>query len=306
MGFDGDVAAGLTGRPKSIPPRWFYDSLGSALFGAICELPEYYLTRAETEILTTNAEAITAALGNPAQLVELGSGSSAKTRILLSRLAGVEYVPVDLDAALLESTARLLRTEYAQITVTPVTADFQHPSRAAAARRGRRAILFLGSTIGNLSRPEAVAMLRDARRVLERGEAMVIGADLRKERETIEAAYDDALGVTAAFNLNLLQRINRELGGRFDLASFAHRAFYDEAKGRVEMHLVSLRRQSVPIEALAMNVAFEEGETIHTENSYKYDEATMAGMATEAGFELSGRWTDAAGRFADFLLTAAE
>lgn len=309
-GFAADVRGGLSGVRKSIPPAWFYDDLGSALFGAICHLPEYYLTRAETEILSGHAAEIAAALRAPARLVELGSGSARKSRLLLSELTRrgeLEYVPLDVDASLLQQTGRDLLIEFPRLTVAAAAADFRRPSRSLRdlpAAGGPTAALFLGSTIGNLDRAEAVAMLRDLRSVLDRGGLLLLGADLRKPKPVLEAAYNDALGITAAFNLNLLQRINRELGGHFDLRAFAHRAFYDEERGRIEMHLVSLREQVVRIDQLSMEVAFHEGETIHTENSHKYDEETIAAMAAEGGFSLVRRWTDVRGWFADFLLAA--
>ena len=303
MAFADDVRHGLTATPKAIPPQYFYDDLGSALFGAICELPEYYLTRAETEILRTRGRDIAAALGGPARLIELGSGSARKTRLLLDHFPRVEFVPVDLDESLLEETAGRLRVEYPAMRVTPVVSDFRTPSRSLRRIAGRSATLFLGSTIGNLTRTEAVGLLRDIRAISRPGDAVLLGADLRKAKETLEAAYNDALGVTAAFNLNLLQRINRELGGHFDLRRFAHRAVYDESEGRIEMHLVSLREQTVTVDALGIEVAFREGEAIHTENSRKYDDETIGAIASAAGFAVTRRWTDSRSWFADYLLT---
>ena len=306
--FAADVAAGLSGRRKSIPPRYFYDAVGSALFEAICELPQYYLTRAETEILTTHRREIAAALGNPARLIELGSGSSRKTRLLLDELPTLEYVPVDIDAAMLERAAAELRAVYPALTVTPVAGDLLRPSlafRDLPHARGRVAVLFLGSTIGNLDDDEALELLRDARTALQPGDVLLLGADLRKSKSILDAAYDDPLGVTAAFNLNLLQRINRELGGRFDLASFRHRAFYDEEKGRIEMHLVSLCRQTVRIDGLGLELMFDEGETIHTENSQKYDDETIGALARESGFAVANCWKDSRRYFADYALSAA-
>ena len=307
--FADDLRTGLSAVKKAVPPQYFYDSLGSALFGAICELPEYYLTRAEAEILTTNRAEIVAALAAPARLVELGSGSATKTRVLLDELSGreLEYVPVDVDATLLEQVGRDLIAEYPRLSVTAAAGDFRRPSRVLRdllTDAGQTAVLFLGSTVGNLDRAEAITMLRDVRSILRPGSAMLIGADLRKPKPILDAAYNDALGVTAAFNLNLLQRINRELGGRFDLRCFAHRAFYDEEHGRIEMHLVSLREQNVLIDDLQLEVSFNEGETIHTENSYKYDRESIAAMAADGGFRLERDWTDAGGLFGEFLLVA--
>ena len=305
--FGEDVAAGLSRRQKSIPPRHFYDALGSALFSAICELPEYYLTRAESEILTSHRRAIAAALGNPSRLIELGSGSSAKTRLLLDELPSIEYVPLDIDATVLATSTTELSVRYPELTITPMVGDLRRPSvalRLLQPAAGRTAALFLGSTIGNLDRQDAVEMMRDLRTLFQPGDILLLGADLRKSKSVLEAAYNDALGVTAAFNLNLLARINREFGGAFDLRTFAHRAFYDEEKGRIEMHLVSLRRQTVRIDALSLEVSFEEGETIHTENSQKYDDDMLREMAAESGFTVADYWKDSRGYFADYSLCA--
>ena len=307
--FAADVLAGLTAARKTLPPHWFYDGLGSALFGAICELPEYYPTRAETEILQTHGPAIGEALGFARRIIELGSGSARKTRILLDRLdvRGVEYVPVDVDEGMLEKCSRELTAEYPGLRVTPVRSDFRDPAAALAdvvAEKQPAAVLFLGSSIGNLDPNDAAAMLRSLRSVLAPGDALFLGTDLRKSASILEPAYDDALGVTAAFNLNLLQRINRELGGHSDLRAFGHRALYDPQLGRIEMHLVSLRDQTVRIDALDLDVAFAETETIHTENSYKYDEESLRALASSGAFEVTRTWTDSRGWFADSLLVA--
>ncbi|HKR65555.1 MAG TPA: L-histidine N(alpha)-methyltransferase [Thermoanaerobaculia bacterium] len=304
--FAEDVRAGLTAERKSLPPRWFYDALGSSLFDAICFLPEYYVMRAEAEVLTTHAREIAAAFGPSPRIVELGSGLARKTRILLDQLPrNIEYVPVDVDADTLERAGRDLLSEYDELRVLAVCADFARPSAAlgALARpRGRTVVLFLGSTIGNLDPDAAVAMLTDLRSSLSPGDALFLGADLRKSKTILEPAYNDALGVTASFNLNLLARINRELGGRFDLSAFRHKAFYDAKLGRIEMHLVSRRAQTVRIEALHLDVTFAKGETIHTESSYKHDDATLAALATRSGFTIEKKWTDARGWFADVLM----
>ena len=188
--------------------------------------------------------------------------------------------------------------------VNAICSDFSRPSRvlAASSGAGPTLLIFLGSTIGNFHPRDGVGLLADARRVLQAGDSFLLGADLKKSKDILDAAYNDALGVTAAFNLNLLQRMNRELGAHFDVHAFAHRAFYDEKQSRIEMHLVSLREQRVRIDALNLEVSFTEGETIHTENSYKYDERAMQQMASDAGFEIAGKWTDSAGWFADVLL----
>lgn len=311
--FQRDVRDGLTAPRKWLPPRWFYDALGSALFDAICFLPEYYVMRAEADALTTFRDEIADAFGPNVRLVELGSGAARKTRILLDALTKrqpeVEYVPVDVDAGMLERVAHELSNEYPNVRVRPVTSDFTRPAaalQAAASTGARTIVLFLGSTIGNLDPDAAVAMLRDLRNGLRPGDALFLGADLRKSRDILEPAYDDPLGVTAAFNLNLLVRINRELGGHFALDAFRHRAFYDEQQGRIEMHLVSTRAQRVRIDALDLEIAFDEGETIHTESSYKHDDSTLATLAAASGFTIERRWTDARGWFADVLMVAKQ
>jgi len=309
--FGRDVRAGLTAPAKWLPPIWFYDELGSSLFDSICFLPEYYVMRAEAEVLATHREEIVEALGSDLRLVELGSGTARKTRILLDGLTRrqheLEYVPVDVDAAMLERSGRDLLAEYDGLRVTAVCSDFARPSAALArlgAHRGRTVVLFLGSTIGNLDPAAARAMLTDLRSALHPGDALFLGADLRKSRDVLEPAYDDPLGVTAAFNLNVLGRINRELGGHFPLRDFRHRAFYDEVHGRIEMHLVSTRVQRVRIDALDLDVGFEKAESIHTESSYKHDDATLGALAQACGFTIERRWSDSRNWFADVLMIA--
>lgn len=305
--FADDVRRGLGASPKTLPPRWFYDGVGSALFDAICHLPEYYVTRAETEILTTHAQAIAAAFGNPARIIELGSGTARKTRLLLDRLENIEYVPVDIDAEMLARTGRDLVGEYPSMRVTAVCSDFAQPStpiHALPPVDGRTIVLFLGSTIGNLDPEPARAMLRDLRASLREKDSLFLGADLRKSKSILEPAYDDPLGVTAAFNRNVLQRINRELGGDFDLSAFTHRAFYDETLGRIEMHLVSTRAQRVSIAAIGETFAFASGETIHTESSHKYDRPSLEALAADCGFAIEASWSDGEERFADLLFVA--
>jgi L-histidine N-alpha-methyltransferase len=309
--FAHDVRRGLTAPAKWLPPRWFYDDLGSSLFDAICFLPEYYVMRAEAEVLASFRTEMAASFGPHGRLIELGSGMARKTRLLLDviteRQPDLEYVPVDIDAAMLERSGRDLLREYPALRVTAISSDFSRPSRPLSllpATRARTIVLFLGSTIGNLSPAEAVTMLRDLRSALQPGDALLLGADLRKARSILEPAYDDALGVTAAFNLNLLGRINRELGGTFDLGAFRHRASYDEVHGRIEMHLISTRVQRVRIDALDLEIAFAEGESIHTESSYKHDDTTLRALADAAGFGVERTWKDARGWFADVLMIA--
>ncbi len=307
--FAEDVRRGLTAERKYLLPQYFYDALGSALFGAICELPEYYVTRAETEILTLQAEEIAGAFGAPVRLVELGSGYARKTRLLfdavLARQEELEYVPVDIDPHVLEESARELLNNYPRLRISAVAADFRDVARAfetLPATNARTVVLFLGSTIGNLDPDAAAALLREIRSVLSPQDALFMGADLLKPLDVLEPAYDDALGVTAAFNRNLLARINRELGGHFELSRFDHRAFFNREASRIEMHLVSRGSQRVAVDDLALEIAFADGESIHTENSYKYDEAMLSALAREGGFTVERRWSDSRAWFADVLM----
>jgi dimethylhistidine N-methyltransferase len=308
--FADDVRRGLTSMPKSIPPRHFYDALGSALFGAICNLPEYYVTRAEESVLQTHASDIVQTFGGPLRLVELGSGESRKTRLLieaaLARQRALDYLPIDIDASVLQLAAKHLLVEYPSLSIQATCCDFEHAADAIRSHPAppgvRTIVLFLGSTIGNLDEVDAVSMLSSIRSALVPGDALFLGADLKKPRKVLEPAYDDALGVTAAFNLNLLARINRELGGNFRLDQFAHLAFYDEARGRIEMHLAARDAQTVRIDSLGMLVNFAHGETIHTENSYKYEPRDIETIASRSGFGIRKFWTDSQRWFADFLL----
>jgi L-histidine Nalpha-methyltransferase len=309
MSFAEDVGAGLTASPKRLLPKYFYDDLGSSLFDSICLLPEYYLTRAEDEILDRHAREIVDAVGTPIDLIELGSGSAVKTRRIitaaLERQPSLRYRPIDISPSALKASTEALSREYPNIRVDGIVADYleglKHISRNGAVRT---MVLFLGSNIGNFEPHDAVNTLRAVHEVLDDGDALLLGADLKKDRAVLEAAYDDAEGVTAAFNLNVLARVNRELGGGFDLKKFSHLARYDEKLGRVEMHLVSREAQTVPIAALGMDVHFERGETIHTESSYKYDRERLADLASHTGFELTKTWTDAAGAFSSNLFRA--
>lgn len=309
--FGRDVREGLTALPKTLPPRWFYDELGSSLFDTICFLPEYYVMRAEAEILTRHRTEIATAFGPRIRLVELGSGAARKTRVLLDPVTALqpelEYVPVDVDEGMLERVARDLLGEHPRLRITAVRGDLARPSAVLSLldpSPARTVVLFLGSTIGNFEPPAACELLRDLRSALRPGDALFLGADLRKPSAILEPAYDDALGVTAAFNLNLLARINRELGGAFDLQSFEHQAFYDPGQHRIEMHLVSRCAQTVRIEQLDLEIAFRQGESIHTESSFKYDRDSLDALAADTGFAVRLWWTDARGWFADALLVA--
>jgi len=304
--FRDEVWAGLSHPQKTLPCKYFYDERGSALFESICELPEYYPTRTELSIMETHAPAMAALLGARCLLVEYGSGSSRKTRLLLDRLQDAAgYVPIDISREALTESASALAANYPAIEVLPVCADYTEPfelprSRLAPARRG---VYFPGSTIGNFTPPQAQRFLARMARVAGPFGAVLIGVDLKKERATLERAYDDAAGVTAAFNQNLLVRINRELGGDFDLARFRHHARYDENAGRVEMHLVSSVAQTVRVAGRPFWLA--AGETIHTENSYKYDLANFAALAVGAGLAVREVWTDERRRFSVQYLTQA-
>lgn len=310
--FAEDVRRGLTADPKVLFPKYFYDSLGSKLFEAICELPEYYLTRAETEIFLRHAGEIASALDGPVRLLELGSGDGRKTRLLIealvARQGGLEYLPVDVSRSAVEQSAERLLHAFPELTVTAFVAEYQAGLRAVRAERvppGLRTLaLFLGSTIGNLDPAERIALLREIRGVLRPGDGLLLGVDLKKSESVLVPAYDDALGVTDAFNLNLLSRINRELGGEFDLGAFRHRARWSPELGRIEMHLESLLPQTVPIRDLGLEIRFTQGETIHTESSYKLDPAQVAELAEAGGFALRRTWTDRGGRFASNLLGA--
>ncbi|MFY9608562.1 MAG: L-histidine N(alpha)-methyltransferase [Blastocatellia bacterium] len=310
--FAEDVRAGLTASQKSLSPKYFYDDLGSQLFEAICHLPEYYLTRAEREILRNNADEIVASVSGPARLVELGSGSAEKTRYLiealLNRQSSLHYVPVDISSASLERSSLELLQIYPRLSITAYAADYftALQSLAAAASGERTVALFLGSNIGNFDPDGSRELLNEVRRVLKPGDALLVGADLKKAPEVLIQAYDDALGVTSAFNLNLLVRINRELEADFDVTKFRHRARYNEDRGCMEIHVVSREEQTVNIRALDLKIGFKEGETIHTENSYKFDIGQLAEMARATGFALENTWLDGARRFSFNLFAARE
>ncbi|HVS19384.1 MAG TPA: L-histidine N(alpha)-methyltransferase [Planctomycetota bacterium] len=300
--FASSVLEGLTSHPRWLSCRWLYDEEGSRLFEAICEQPEYYPTRAEFAILREHAVEIAAALPRGGDLVELGSGSALKTRVLIEALiardGALRYVPVDISRTMLEASSRELLEEYPELEVLGVAAEYGAGLRELRRRvAGPKLVLWLGSNVGNFERPEAAAFLTELRAGLSADDRLLLGVDLRKDARVLERAYDDAAGVTAEFGLNLLARINRELGGDFDLDGFRHRARYDEREGRVEMHLVSLRDQRVRIDALDREFDFAEGETIHTENSYKYSVAEIDALAAAGGFEVESRWFDAERRF---------
>jgi dimethylhistidine N-methyltransferase len=287
-----DVLAGLGASPKSLPCKYFYDAAGAELFDRICELEAYYPTRTEIGILQQHAREMAWLIGPRARLVELGSGNSTKTRILLDQLPDLDaYVPVDISPEYLARATRDLARDYPALSVLPVVADYTEPFDLPKADRIARTVAFFpGSTIGNLEPEDAREFLRVVAGLCQGGGGLLIGVDLKKDRTILEAAYDDDERVTAAFNLNVLARINRELKGRFDLAAFRHRAFYDEVEGRIEMQLVSVRAQSVEVGTSVFR--FEEGEPITTEYSYKYEVGEFASLAKSAGFTCVRIWTD--------------
>jgi len=284
--------AGLSLPQKALPPKYFYDAKGSKLFERICRLPEYYLTRAELSLTREHLSAIARFAGKGGELLEYGSGESLKTRLLIRALRPKTYLPVDISVSALGHAAARLAREFPWLRIVPVAADFSRPLDLPAAK-GPRTAYFPGSTIGNLTPDEAHGFLARARTQAKR---MLIGTDLRKDANVLHAAYNDARGVTAAFNLNLLARINRELGADFGLRRFAHYAFYNAPLGRIEMHLVSLEKQRVRVGA--HRFAFERGESIHTENSYKYSIESWRALAANAGFNTTRCWIDRKGLFA--------
>ncbi|MEK9722701.1 MAG: ergothioneine biosynthesis protein EgtB [Rhodospirillaceae bacterium] len=305
--FLNDVVMGLSDTPKGLPPKWFYDDKGAALFEDICRTPEYYPTETERGILQGAAADIAGLLGPGAVLVEFGSGAMEKVRIILDALADPgAFVAVDISVEQLAEAADQLRADYPDLHVVTLAGDFTKPLALPddLAAAGRRCAFLPGSTIGNFEPHAALGLLERLRDDAGPGGALVIGVDLQKDVGVLEAAYNDAAGVTAAFNLNLLARINRELGGDADLDGFAHRAFYNDAEGRIEMHLVSARAQTFQVGGHAFS--FAEGETIHTENSYKFTPDGFEALARRAGFALAHCWTDADERFAVMLLDVVD
>ncbi len=298
--FAPDVRAGLTSTPKTLPPKYLYDEKGSMLFEQICNLPEYYLTKVETRILQQHSAEFIDALEHDASIVELGSGSSTKTRILMETLLKrhadggqrhepfLHYMPIDISRSAIEESAASLLKDYKGLHITAYVGDY-HAGLQAIPRdpEESRLFLFLGANIGNFEKPDAVKFLRTICSVMGQSDRLLMGVDLKKNRATLEAAYDDSQGVTAAFNLNLLVRMNRELESNFDLAAFRHRAYYDEALGRVELHLESLKTQRVTIPKANVEATFERGETIHTENSYKYSLEQIGELCAAGKFSLN-------------------
>jgi L-histidine Nalpha-methyltransferase len=302
--FARDVISGLTARPKQLPPKYFYDEIGSQLFEAITGLPEYYPTRCELAILRENAASLTRLLPERTALIEFGSGSSRKARIVLAAAPNIlAYVPIDISSTMLAGEAGQLRRDRPDLAVLPVAADFTKPFRLPQSiARYARAGFFPGSTIGNFEPHQAAALLRHFGSMLGEQGTLIVGIDLVKDPQVLNAAYNDVAGVTAKFNLNLLARINRELDADFDLDAFGHQAFYNSERSRIEMHLASRRDQRVLVCGRA--ITFRAGETIHTENSYKYTNESFGALARASGWTPVSAWTDERGYFSVQALAA--
>jgi dimethylhistidine N-methyltransferase len=301
---------GLCAQPKRLPPWLFYDADGSRLFDQITRLPEYYLTRTEREILSANATGIIAQAAEPSgagparlRITELGAGSADKTRLLLKaaveRQRNVIYEPVDVSASALQAARARIEQEIPGVHMAPRVMDYTHGLNLEPAGTGeRRLVLYIGSSIGNFEPRAAAELLRGVRAGLAPGDTLLLGVDLVKDESTLLAAYNDAAGITARFNLNMLARLNRELDANFDLRAFAHRAAWNRSKSRIEMHLESLADQRVRLASLDLEVRFRAGERIHTENSYKYAPGQAETMLAAAGFSPESTWTDPRGWFA--------
>jgi dimethylhistidine N-methyltransferase len=303
--FASDVIEGLTLQPKQLSPKYFYDVAGSELFEQITLLPEYYPTRTELGILRDRAKEIAGIIPQGAALVEFGAGSTTKVRLLLDQCEFGAYVPVDISGDFLNAQAEALRGDFPGLNVYPVTADFTAPFALPAAVKAMPKVgFFPGSTLGNFEPHEASGFLRSARKILGEGAQMIIGVDLEKDERVLFDAYNDAAGVTARFNLNVLVRINQELGGNFDLSAFTHRAIYNRERHRIEMHLVSRKPQTVRM--LGRSFAFHAGESIHTESSYKYSLDRFTALARESGWTPTASWTDADGMFSVHALVASD
>jgi dimethylhistidine N-methyltransferase len=295
--FATEVVRGLSGARKTLACRYFYDDQGSALFEEITRLPEYYQTRTEAAILTEHAADMCAWVEPGSLLIELGSGSSVKTEILLDELAGrVTYAPIDVSPSALDDAVRRLDARFPALDIRPVVGDFTSPPPLPSGFQNRSALCFFpGSTIGNFDRGDAAKLLELYRSWLPKNSRMLIGVDLKKEVRRLLLAYNDAAGVTAAFNLNLLHRINRELGAGLDISAFEHRAIYNPLIGRIEMHLVC--RRSFEVVICGQRIRFAAGQSIHTENSCKYAISEFHALAREAGWDTARTWTDAESLF---------
>lgn len=303
--FARDVIDGLAHQPKQLSPKYFYDEAGSELFEQITQLPEYYPTRTELDILRDHGTDIAAIIPKGAALVEFGAGATTKVRLLLERCAFSAYVPVDISGAFLNGQADALRKDFPQLAVHPVVADFTASfALPDAVKTMPKVGFFPGSTLGNFEPHEACAFLRSVRAILGDGATMIIGVDLEKDEKVLHDAYNDAAGITGNFNKNVLVRINRELGGNFDLSGFTHRAIYNRERHRIEMHLISLKAQTVRI--LGESISFGAGESIHTESSYKYSIDRFQELARSAGWKLQASWTDPQKMFSVHAVVASE
>jgi len=307
--FSQDVLNGLSSRPRHLFPKYLYDDLGSRLFEAICEVDEYYLTRSEDQILQKHADEIIRCVPHCETLIELGSGSAEKTRHLIDAFmrerGRLLFIPVDISATALLQSSQALLGSYPNLTIDAYAADyFQALEALPNPGQPPVLVLFLGSNVGNFEPDGARNFLRAIRRVLRPGDVLLLGADLKKDRRILEAAYNDALGVTRAFIINELVRINRELDANFDLWSFGLRSFFNEALGRVEVYLESLRAQSVSIRSLNLQVELAAGERIHVENAYKFDAEALRTLGDVTGFELERTWLDEKKRFSSNLFRA--
>jgi len=305
--FVADVWSGLSGRPKSLPSKYLYDARGSELFEQICDTPEYYLTRAELALMRSSVAQMAQALGPELRLVEFGNGSGLKTRLLLGALERpVAYVPVEISASALAGSCAELQREYPDLQILPLQADFTAPLRLPRAhRQPRRTVLYLaGSTLGNFPDAEAALLLQQMRKAAGPGGAVLLGLDLKKDPALINAAYNDAAGVTAAFTLNLLARINRELHADFQIEQFLHRARYQPILGRIETDIVSRRAQRVVVAGRGFDFAADE--PMRVEVSCKYDRADMQRLAKAAGLQMQQLWSDQQQQFAVVLLTATQ
>jgi dimethylhistidine N-methyltransferase len=303
--FAHDVIDGLSQHPKHLSPKYFYDAAGSELFEQITKLPEYYPTRTELSILRDRGEAIAAAIPPGAALIEFGAGATTKVRRLLESCSLAAYVPVDISGDFVKAQAEDLRRDFPSLAVYPVAVDFTAPfALPTEIAELPKVGFFPGSTIGNFEPHEACAFLRSAREILGSDARMVLGVDLEKNERALYEAYNDAAGVTARFNLNVLVRINRELGGNFDLSAFTHRAIFNRERHRIEMHLISRKAQSPRV--LGRSFSFRPGESIHTENSYKYSIERLGALARGSGWKVQESWTDEARMFSVHALVASE
>jgi len=308
-----EVFYGLTSRPKTLPPRLFYDAAGSALFEQITELPEYYLTATEHGIFERFAPEMVRAAGKASTIIELGAGTAKKTMLILRAALDLQrldlkhtvtFIPVDVSIFALEVAQQRVRSELPQVAVHPLVLDYTRRSSALTQVSGRKLVLYIGSSIGNFEPMAACALLRRLRSSLDAGDSILLGTDMRKPVDVLLRAYNDSAGVTAQFNLNILARINREFDADFDLDRFTHRAVWNERDSRIEMHLESRADQVVNIRALDISIPFARGETIHTENSYKFTASMIESITTNGGFHVEQSWSDERGWFTVTLLRA--